>query len=133
MALPKTVRVGIIILVPALIALLFPYRMLLPLFPDNGDPGTIAVMTIVPFLVGVASIALSTHEMVYKISYRFFMPWLSIVTFFIMAALLRLEDCSCWLLGLPLYLILSGLGGLAAGYFKNIKRNAATQKEDTVS
>lgn len=72
----------------------------------------------VPLGVGALSIFLYPTENVRRIAYRIFIPWIPVFLFLIITLVLKIEGLSCWLMVLPLFLLLSSLGGLMAGYFK---------------
>jgi hypothetical protein len=53
------------------------------------------------------------------------MPWVAVLVFFLVTFMFGLEDCACWLIGLPVYLLFSSLGGVTAGYFMQKKQGNA--------
>lgn len=92
----------------------------------------IAVMSLtfficLPFGMGVLTVTLSDVEKVKSLRYRVLMPWVPIVAFFMLTLLLSVEGWACWLMMLPVFLILASLGGLAAGYFKLKKHSSANR------
>jgi len=59
--------------------------------------------------------------------YRIFMPWVPIFLFFIITLIFSMEGWGCWIMILPIFLILASLGGLTAGYFKLKKSRGANR------
>lgn len=84
---------------------------------------SISFILLLPVGVGALTIALSDVKKVKKFSYRFFMPWLPLLGFFILTFLLNIEGWACWLMILPIFLLASSIGGLIAGYFKLKRKN----------
>ncbi len=79
---------------------------------------SITFLISLPFGVGVLTIALSRIGKVKRLRYRIFSPWIPIFCFFVLTLLLKIEGWACWLMILPIFLGLSTLGGLTAGYFR---------------
>lgn len=127
----KILRIITNILVPVLFALLLRYIALAPQFPDYGNVYAIVAMVVMPFMAGFVSILLSGGAVINRKYKQFFIPWLSIILFFILAFVLNLQDCGCWLVGLPFFLIIAGLGGMAAGYLKK-RRSVKSQSTVTI-
>ncbi|MEO5999767.1 MAG: hypothetical protein ABIN89_23425 [Chitinophagaceae bacterium] len=96
------------------------------------QPVSIIAMGLLPFLEGILVIATSSVERVRKPAYKFFMPWVAILLFFIISFILQLEDCACWTIGLPIFLLLSSAGGAVAGYFKLKKIDRPGAKREDV-
>ncbi len=126
----KILRIIANILVPVVFALLLPYIALAPQFPDYGNIYAIVAMVVMPFTAGFVSILLSGSAVADKKYNQFFFPWLSIILFFILAFILNLQDCGCWLVGLPFFLMIAGLGGMVAGYFK---KRSSVKNQSTVT
>jgi hypothetical protein len=82
-----------------------------------------AIMTIsflfgLPIMVGVVSIYLSKMERIHSKAYRFFFPWVPVFVFFVLTLIIGSEGWACWIMVLPLFLLLAGLGGLIGGYIR---------------
>ena len=108
----------IIVVLPVVFASALPFFFKLQIFTDPQQTASIMAMILLPFSEGLLLVAASSLNSVSRPSYRIFMPWLAILLFFIVTFLFKLEDCACWIIGLPLYLLLSSVGGLTAGYVK---------------
>lgn len=117
MAVKKFLPFLVIVALPAASAFTLPFFFKLQLFTDPPQLVSILAIIVLPFLEGLLLITSSSIKKNSQLSYRMLMPWLGILIFFSIAFLFNLEDCACWIIGLPLYLILSSLGGLTAGYF----------------
>jgi hypothetical protein len=98
-------------------------------FDESVNDGLMAIMSItflagLPFLVGYLTIWLWKDERT-KTSklFQFFYPMIPIFGFFLITLLLAIEGWACWLMMLPVFLIIAGLGGLLAGYLKNRSRD----------
>ncbi len=118
MALKKISLIGVLVILPVLFALLLPLFFSLNLFLDPGQFTSILAMIILPIGEGFLAISLSQPDKVLKSAYKFFIPWVPILLFFIVALVLKLQECACWMIGLPIFLLFSSLGGFIAGYFR---------------
>jgi hypothetical protein len=83
---------------------------------------TIGFLFFLPFGIGALTIHLSSIEKVKSAAYRFFVPWIPIIFFFVLTIIFGFEGWACWLMVLPLFLGAASIGGLIAGYFK-LKKN----------
>ena len=119
----KTKRLLIIIGIPILFAFIVRGLFGVDSWDRLYSVMSIAFIFLLPVGIGALTIALSDVEKVKKFSYRFFMPWLPILGFFILTLLLNIEGWACWLMILPIFLIASSIGGLIAGYYKLRKKN----------
>lgn len=79
---------------------------------------TIAFLFFLPFGVGALTIYLSDEEKIKSKAYRFFIPWIPIMVFFVLTIVLAIEGWACWLMVLPLFLAASSFGGWVAGGLK---------------
>ena len=80
-----------------------------------------------PYLVGVLTIYLSKEEAIKSKSYRIIYPWVPIFGFFTVTLVFALEGWACWLMILPLFMLIASLGGLTAGYFR-LKKSKGIDK-----
>lgn len=71
-----------------------------------------------PLVMGVLTIYRSDVDKVRRLRYRLFAPWISILAFFALTLIFAWEGWACWIMVLPLFLIVASIGGLIAGYFK---------------
>jgi hypothetical protein len=79
---------------------------------------SISFFLLLPYVVGVLTIYLSSVEKVKSLAYRVFYPWVPIFGFFLLTLIFTLEGWACWLMVLPLFMLFASIGGLSAGYFK---------------
>jgi hypothetical protein len=93
------------------------------LFNSNWDRGTnqtiFAVMTLgfiflVPFALGFLTVYISEFEKKRSWWFRIFMPWVPGMALMVFAALVGWEGSICLLMALPIFLIMSSLGGITA-------------------
>jgi len=118
-------KTGLAIAAPVAYALLLRGLFDLDIVSDFATVMTVTFFASLPFGVGVLTIAVSDIEKVKSIRYRIFNPWVPILCFFVITLLLAIEGWGCWVMALPVFLALSSLGGLTAGYFRLRKwRNA---------
>jgi hypothetical protein len=92
-------------------------------FGLDGAENFYSVMSVsfiffLPFIAGALTVYLSSIEKVKIFAYRFFVPWLTILAFFLLTLLFGFEGWACWLMILPFFLIIASLGGLYGGYLK---------------
>lgn len=99
----------------------------LSIFRDFLQVMSLSFFITVPFAIGYLVVALSSIDRVRSLSYRIFAPWVPIFVFLFLTILLAIEGLACWLMILPLFLVFSSLGGLAAGARK-IRRSDRPQK-----
>lgn len=103
---------------PVLAALLFYF------FYTTGEWNDIWVVMSVsfffglPYLTGVVAIYASPPARIRDLSYRILFPWAPIGVFFVITLALALEGWVCWIMILPIFLVLGTLGGLTAGYLR---------------
>jgi hypothetical protein len=79
---------------------------------------SLSFLFFLPFIAGALTVFLSPVEKVQSYVYRFFAPWVTIIGFFVLTVLLSFEGWACWLMILPIFLIIASLGGLYGGYLK---------------
>ena len=120
---PKLKTWLLILSIPVTYALILRFVFDLNIFRHFITVMSISFFISVPFGVGYLTIGLSNIEKVKKKSYRIFMPWIPIGIFLFLTLTLAIEGWACWLMILPIFLILSSLGGLTAGYYKIRKYN----------
>jgi hypothetical protein len=87
------------------------------------DVMSITFLFTVPLGVGALTVFLSPAESVRRIPYRIFIPWVPVFLFLIITLLFKIEGLTCWLMVLPLFLLLCSVGGLISGYFKLQKQS----------
>jgi len=124
MRINRNIRTAaIVICIPVLYAFVLRY-----IFDVDSLNGIFSIMSItflalLPAGVGALAVGLSSVEKVKKIPYAIFFPWVPILAFFVLTLLLSIEGWACWLMILPVFLIMSSIGGLIARAYKNRKRD----------
>lgn len=109
--------------IPIVAALILRFVFNVESWEDIWTVMSISFFLGLPYLVGVITIYLSKIEKIQSRMYQFFFPWIPIIAFFLITLILSLEGWACWIMILPIFLILSGLGGLTAGYIRLKKSN----------
>ncbi len=107
-----------IIIIPILFALLLRIIFGASIFDDFLSVMTWTFFLLVPAAIGALTIYYSSIEKVKSMNYRFFAPWVPIISVIFLTILIGLEGWACWIMISPLFLIFSSIGGLIAGYFK---------------
>ena len=79
---------------------------------------SVSFIFFLPFIAGSLTVYLSKLVRVQSLAYRIFAPWVTIIVFFIVTVALTFEGWACWLMVLPIFLIIASLGGLYSGYLK---------------
>lgn len=80
-----------------------------------------------PFGIGVLTMVFSPVEKVRSYRYQVFMPWLGIGVLLVITLLLKWEGWACWIMALPIFLLISSFGGITAGYFKLKKHDKSNR------
>ncbi len=78
---------------------------------------------LLPTIVGALAIYFSDIEKVKNLSYRVFIPWIPVLSFFFITLIFLIEGWPCLLMILPIFLISSSVGGLIGGYYKLRKKD----------
>ncbi|HEY4206219.1 MAG TPA: hypothetical protein VGM31_05395 [Puia sp.] len=107
-----------ILSIPVGYALILRYIFGLSIIRDYASVMTISFLVGVPFGVGYLTILLSPIDSVRKPSYRWLAPMVPIFVFFLVTVALAIEGLVCWIMILPIFLILSLLGGSLAAHHK---------------
>jgi hypothetical protein len=71
-----------------------------------------------PFAVGFITVYLCKIDTIRSRSRSFTIPLIPILTFFVLTLILNIEGAACWVMILPVFMILAGLGGLTARYVR---------------
>jgi len=104
--------------IPVLFALLMRIGFGIETFKDFVSVMSVTFFFCLPVGVGVLTMVFSNVEDVKKAAYRIFMPWVPIMFFFFITLGLFIEGWACWVMALPVFLVLSSVGGAIGGYFK---------------
>ncbi|PTQ99557.1 uncharacterized protein (TIGR01777 family) [Mucilaginibacter yixingensis] len=110
-------------LIIALVAALAFAFALYFLFDLKSFSGLFAIMSVafllgVPFGIGLITIYLVPIDKIHSRTYCFFFAWVPILLFLALTLVLSVEGWACWLMILPVFLLLSSLGGLTARHFR---------------
>lgn len=114
----KLKRWLLVIGVPVLFALAMRIGFGIETFRDFVKVMSITFFFCLPVGVGVLTMVFSDIEKVKKRSYRGLMPWVPIMVFFVLTLALFIEGWACWVMALPVFMVLSSVGGEIGGYFK---------------
>ncbi|QJB34861.1 hypothetical protein HF329_27580 [Chitinophaga oryzae] len=117
------------LILPIVIAIPVLFTMLsYGLFSNNIASGLWVLMSLafllgVPFVMGALTIYFSPLKWVKSLGYQILMPWVPIGIFFVVTLLVGWEGWACWLMALPLAMVASTIGGLAAARYKEREGN----------
>ncbi|MBM9576936.1 hypothetical protein JWG45_07195 [Leptospira sp. 201903070] len=70
---------------------------------------------ILPFLIGLVSVYWAEKEKPRSIFFHIFFPWCPTTISMLLSFLVNWEGMICLIMGLPIYLVLSSVGGIAVG------------------
>lgn len=84
---------------------------------------SLTFLFLLPTIVGLLTVYMSSLEKAESIVYRIFIPWIPVILFLAITLALAIEGWACWLMILPVFLIAASIGGLLGGYLKTRKRN----------
>lgn len=117
---------------PLIYGLILRFVFKLNLLDNHSSVMSLSFLLFVPFVMGYITICLSDEALIRRWWYRVFMPWMPNIGFLIVTLLVQLEGWGCWFMALPIFLIISSLGGLVAGLFllRSIKRREQREQQD---
>lgn len=84
---------------------------------------SVSFLICLPTIMGALTIYYSAEENIRKFWYRFFIPWIPVIIFFIITLAVALEGWACWLMVLPFFLLAASVGGLIAAHLKLKKKD----------
>lgn len=116
-------RTLLIIGIPTLYAVLLRLFFGVETWRDLYSVMSISFLFCLPTIVGALTVYFSSVDKVRKFAYRFFIPWIPILIFFVLTLALAWEGWACWIMVLPLFLIAASIGGLIGGSFKLRKKD----------
>ena len=119
----KLTKILIMVGIPTLYAIVLRLFFGITEWNDFFTVMSVSFLLCLPTIVGALTIYFSSEENAKKFWYRFFVPWIPILVFFVITLLVSLEGWACWLMILPLFLLAATFGGLIGGYFKLRKRD----------
>lgn len=114
----KLKRWLLVIGVPVLFALTMRIGFSIEAFKDFVKVMSVTFFFSLPIGVGILTMVFSDVANVKKRSYRIFMPWVPIMFFFVITLGLFIEGWACWVMALPVFLVLSSAGGVIGGHIK---------------
>src|SRR5476651_1838532 len=76
-----------------------------------------------PFAVGYVCVYLCKAETIEYSAAAFFIPFIPIFIFFIITLAFGIEGLGCWIMIMPIFFVIAGLGGITARHFKLKKRD----------
>lgn len=123
----KLSRWLLVIGIPVLFALVMRIGFGIEAFKDFAQVMSVTFFFCLPVGAGVLTMVFSRAEQVEKRAYRIFMPWIPIMLFFFITLGLFIEGWACWVMALPVFLLLSSVGGAIGGYIK-LRNNKKSNK-----
>ncbi|MGJ4753907.1 hypothetical protein [Leptospira kmetyi] len=104
-------------LIPVVISVLYAiavqYCFRIESLKELGLGMTYGGIFILPFLIGVISCYSAEKTKPRSVFFHIFFPWLPTIVSMLFALLVNFEGMICLIMGLPIYLVLSSLGGIA--------------------
>ncbi|WP_243394665.1 hypothetical protein [Leptospira adleri] len=104
---------------PALFSVLYAttvqYLIRIESFKNLGITMAYGGVFILPFLIGLISVYWAEREKTRSIFFHIFFPWLPTTISMFLSFLVNWEGMICLIMGLPIYLVLSSVGGIAVG------------------
>lgn len=119
----KLSRWLLVIGIPVLFALVMRIGFGIEAFKDFVQVMSVTFFFCLPVGVGILTMVFSQVKHVQKLAYRVFMPWVPVMLFFFITLGLFIEGWACWVMALPVFLLLSTVGGAIGGYIKLKSRN----------
>jgi hypothetical protein len=84
---------------------------------------TFGFMFLFPLGLGILTVYFAEREEPRSWKFRFFMPWVPTLLLLVVSGVIGWEGSICLLMGLPIFLLMSAFGGLAAGIYINARRS----------
>ncbi|WP_425529178.1 hypothetical protein [Leptospira stimsonii] len=107
------------LLVPAIFSVLYAtsvqYLIRIETFKGLGITMAYGGVFVLPFLIGLISVYWTEKEGARSIFFHIFFPWLPTTLSMLLSFLVNWEGMICLIMGLPIYLVLSSLGGISVG------------------
>jgi uncharacterized protein len=111
----KTKTWLMVLAIPLVYALAMRFGFDLHVLRDFATVMSLGFLVGVPFGIGYLTVMISPWEYVKKRAYPELAPWVPIFLFLGITLLLGIEGWACWLMILPVFLLIASLGGIAAG------------------
>ena len=88
---------------------------------DFFDVMSVSFLFVLPTIVGVLTVYLSSYEKAKNRYYQIVAPWLVLLLFILITLLTGIEGWACWLMIMPVFMVASSIGGIFGGYLKKQK------------
>lgn len=76
-----------------------------------------------PAVMGFFTVYLAPPQKAAKTLFKVFSPWLPIILLLLVTVLFHMEGWACWIMILPLFLIVASIGGVVGAIFNGRKHN----------
>ncbi|AFK03899.1 hypothetical protein Emtol_2764 [Emticicia oligotrophica DSM 17448] len=123
MSKQKVITILKIVFLPTIYAILLRLLFGVSTWKELFDVMSVSFLFCLPLIVGALTIYLSSVENVENLAYRIMVPWIPIFLFFVITLFFALEGWACWLMVLPLFMVVASVGGLIGGYYKLKEKN----------
>ncbi|WP_225913679.1 hypothetical protein [Leptospira yasudae] len=100
---------------PALYALGIQWILRIESLKDFGLTMAYGGVFVLPFVIGVLAVYGAEREKPRSILFHIFFPWIPTILSLLFAILVDWEGLICLIMGLPIYLVLASIGGIAVG------------------
>lgn len=77
----------------------------------------------VPFVMGYLTVALSERAKIESVSFCLFEPWIPVLIFMGITIVFKVEGAACWIMVLPIFFIVSSVGGIVARAVRKSHKN----------
>lgn len=84
---------------------------------------SVSFLFLLPMIMGILTTFLSPVEKITKITYLIFAPWIPVGLFLVITLAFAIEGWACWIMALPLFLILASVGGFIGAFIKSKQIN----------
>lgn len=82
---------------------------------------SLSFLFIMPAVIGILTVYLSPYERSRSWLYRILAPWTPVILFFMLTLLSGQEGWACWMMIMPLFLVIASVGGIIGAYLKHRK------------
>ncbi|MGB4770714.1 MAG: SRPBCC family protein [Chitinophagaceae bacterium] len=109
--------------IPVLYAL-----VVIVVFSGNSSSDILSFMSMsflftMPAIMGFFTVYLAPPQKAAKTLFKVFAPWLPIILLLLVTVLFHMEGWACWIMILPLFLIVASIGGVVGAIFNERKHN----------
>jgi hypothetical protein len=94
----------------------------LDMFREFLELMSVGFLFIMPFSMGILTMALAPDEWVQRARQRWLLPWLPVFSFALITLVLEIESFACWIMMLPLFMVFASIGGIFGQYLKSLFR-----------